>query len=66
MVGNSQNLECTAISFNRFFSIVLLYGPIMTAYKLQLIALALCSTAKPSAICRNRPWDPGITWVAMV
>ncbi|KAL5193130.1 Replication protein A DNA-binding subunit A [Glycine soja] len=66
MVGNDQNLECTTISFNKFFSIVPLYGTIMATYKLQSIAFALCSTAKPSAICRNRPWDPDITLVAMV
>ncbi|RZB42072.1 hypothetical protein D0Y65_052877 [Glycine soja] len=51
MVGNDQNLECTTISFNKFFSIVPLYGTIMATYKLQSIAFALCSTAKPSAIC---------------
>ena len=38
------------------------YGIAMAAYKLQPVAFALCTTAKPGAICRNRPWDPNIVF----
>ncbi|KAH1210393.1 hypothetical protein HKD37_15G043732 [Glycine soja] len=38
------------------------YRTAMAAYKLQLVAFALCTTAKPGAIRRNRPWDLGITF----
>ncbi|KAL5155487.1 hypothetical protein HKD37_19G054568 [Glycine soja] len=38
------------------------YGIAMTAYKLQPISFALCTTTKPSAIRRNRSWDPGIVF----
>ena len=37
-------------------------GTAMAAYKLQPVAFALCTTAKPGAIRRNRPWDLGITF----
>ncbi|KAL5133250.1 hypothetical protein HKD37_03G006614 [Glycine soja] len=53
-------LVCTTISFNKLFSIVPLYGTAMAAYRLQPVAFALCTIAKPGAISRNRPWDPGL------
>jgi len=57
---SNLGLVRTTISFNKFLNIVPPYGIVMAAYKLQSVAFALCTTAKPGAIRRKKPWDPGI------
>lgn len=59
---SNLGLVRTTISFNKFLNIVPPYGIVMAAYKLQSVAFALCTTAKPGAIRRNKLWDPGITF----
>ena len=45
-----------------FEMVVESYGSAMVARKCQLVAFALCTTAKPGAFHRNRPWDLGIAF----
>ncbi|KAL5145287.1 hypothetical protein HKD37_06G015365 [Glycine soja] len=61
LVFHLSGLVRTTISFNKLFTIVPPYGAAMAAYKLPSVVVALCTTTKPGAIRRNKPWDPGIT-----
>ncbi|KAL5164704.1 hypothetical protein HKD37_18G049962 [Glycine soja] len=54
-----SGLVHTTISFNKLFSIVPPCGTSMAVYKLPLMIVALCTTAKPGAIRRKKPWDLG-------